>query len=254
VEAGTIGFTRPMRDSLRGTVETTRQLLDGAIAAAELEAPLGSPPPMTAVRWTWHLANQWYCAHHSVALLPVAIDRFEAIERPDLAGFGRLKLDEELGHDRFPLSDLEALGYDAHAAVKVLAPAPSVSAGLAYARECLDGDRPVEFLGYVYALERQVLRLSDELEALDALLPAGVEAASGLRSHATELDGQHVNEAIAFIAGLPARDRAAIASGCHRITEIYCQPFQHPSEAELADRLSRVSHAHPPAGRAAQTS
>jgi hypothetical protein len=237
-----------MRDSLPGTVETTRQLLDGAIAAAEHDAPPASPPPMTAIRWTWHLANQWYCAHHSVALLPVAIDRFEAIERPDLAGFARLKLEEEFGHDRFPLSDLSALGYDADAAVRVLAPAPSVSAGLTYAQECLDGDQPVEFLGYVYALERQVLRLANQLEALDAVLPAGVEAASGLRSHATELDGEHVREAIAFIADLPARDRAAIAHGCHRITEIYCQPFQHLSEAELAGRLSRVSHAHPPRG------
>jgi hypothetical protein len=93
-----------------------------------------------------------------------------------------------------------------------------------------------------------VLRLSDQLEALDAMLPAGVEAASGLRSHATELDGEHVREAIAFIAALPARDRAAIANGCHRITEIYCQLFQHLSEAELAGRLSCVSHAHLPRG------
>jgi hypothetical protein len=246
LELGAIGFARPMRDALPGTLESTRQLLDGAIAAAELDAPPSSPAPITAARWAWHLANQSYCARHSVALLPVAIDRFEAIGRPDLAGFAQHKLDEEIGHDQFPLNDLEELGYDAEEAVSVLAPAPSVSAGLEYARGCLESGQPVEFLGYVYALERQVLRLTDEwFSALDAVLPPGINAASGVRSHATELDGEHVREATAFIAGLPASDRAAIATGCNRITEIYCEPFEPPSEAELAARLACVRHERP---------
>jgi hypothetical protein len=238
---GTIGFGRPMTDSVRGTRATTRQLLDGAIAVAELEARADAPPPMTDKRWAWSLANQWYCAHHSVALLPRAIERFEADGRDDLAGFGRRKLAEEVGHDEFPLNDLEELGYDAAAAVELLVPAPSVTAALEHARGSLTGPEPIAFLGYVYALERQVLRLSEAwFDALRDVLGPGVDAATGVRAHATELDGDHIAEAIAFIARLPAQDRATIARAVFRITEIYAEPFEQPSEAELAGWLSRA--------------
>jgi hypothetical protein len=231
-----------MTDAVPATVASTRQLLDGALAVAEREAAPDTSPPLSQPRWAWSLANQWYCAHHSVALLPSAIDRFEAAGRGDLAGFARLKLDEESGHDAFTLNDLEALGCDAEAAVRSLVPAEPVAAGLEYARCCIEGEEPVEFLGYVYALERHVLRLSAAwFEELDAVLPPGVEAASGVRAHATELDSDHIAEAVAFIAGLPARDRIAITRSAHRITAILCEPFRPPTEAELEGWLSRVT-------------
>ena len=245
-EPGTLGLSGAMPDSLPATDETTRHLLDGAIAAAERAVPRRQPLPLTARRWAWHLVSQWHCAHHSVALLPAAIERYDAAGRPELAEFARLKLEEEQGHDRFSLADLRALGYDAEALVQRVAPAPEVTAGLDHARQCVHGEHPVEFLGYVYALERRVLRLSDEsFAALDAVLPSGVEAASGARAHATVLDMGHVAEAVSFIAGLPADDRARIALVCHRITRLYCGPLahDHPSEAELERLLARACYA-----------
>ncbi len=143
------------------------------------------------------------------------------------------------------MADLRALGYDAEMLVEQVAPAPEVAAGLEYARQCVRGEHPVEFLGYVYALERRVLRLSQQWFAdLDAVLPAGVEAASGARAHATQLDAAHVAEAVSFIAGLPAADRTRIALGCHRITRLYCGSLanHHPSEAELDRLLSRAGN------------
>ncbi len=231
-----------MPDSLPASIETTRRLLDGAIAAAERAAPGVQAPPITAVRWAWHLASQWHCAHHSVALLPDLIERYEATGRPDLAGFARQKLEDEQGHDQMPLEDLRALGYEVGALVEAVPPAPAVTAGLEYARSVVRGPQPVEFLGYVYALERRVLRLSDEwFASLDAVLPPGVDAASGIRLHANELDLDHVEEAIRFFTRLPAEDRTAIAIGCHRTTQICCAqlPGQHPSEAKLERWLSR---------------
>jgi hypothetical protein len=236
-----LGLRGPMADSQPATPETTRHLLDGAIAAAEREAPHLTAPPITAIRWAWHLVAQWYCAHHSVALLPEVIRRYEAAGRRDLADFARRKLEEEQGHDRFPIADLRALGYDGEAAVRHVPPAPAVKAGVDYARACADGEHPVEFLGYVYALERRVIRITDDwLTALDAVLPPGVEAASGIRLHVGEFDVDHVAEAVLFVADLPADDRTLIARSCHRSTEILCDAYrgQHPSDAELERLLS----------------
>ena len=250
-ELGALGLTGPMPDSMPATTETTCHLLDGAIAAAERAALRGQAPAMTARRWAYDLASQWYCAHHSVALLPELIDRYDASGRPDLADFARRKLEEEQGHDQFPLDDLRALGYDAVALVQTMAPPPSVVAGLDYARDCVRGEHPVEFLGYVYALERRVLRISDGwFAALEAVLPPGVEAASGIRAHATEFDLEHVDEAIAFFAELSAVDRTRITIGCYRTTQISCAAFlsQHPSEHELDRWLSSAQHARVPVG------
>ena len=239
---GTLGFIAPMPDGQPATVKTTRHLLDGAITAAERGAPPVAEPPLTALRWAWNLVSQWHCAHHSVALLPELIGRFETGERPDLERFARRKLAEERGHDQFAIDDLTALGYDGEQAVRRIAPAPTVTAGLEYARDCVNGDAPLEFLGYAYALERRVLKLDqDWLARLDAVLPAGVDAASGVRAHVNELDTEHVNDAISFFAGLPAADRTAIAVGCYRTTQICCawSPEQIPSNGELEDWFSR---------------
>jgi hypothetical protein len=238
---GTLGFVAAMPDDHPATEQTTRHLLDGAIAAAERAVTPIDEPPLTAMRWAWHLVSQWHCAHHSVALLPALIDRFEAMKRPKLTAFARRKLDEESGHDQFAIDDLTALGYDAEQVVRHVAPAPTVKAGLDYARCCVHGQRPVEFLGYAYTLERRVLNLKGEwLARLDAVLPPGVEAASGVRAHVDELDGEHVREAVGFFSGLPANDRTAIAVGCYRTTQICCawSPDQIPSIAELASWLS----------------
>lgn len=190
---------------------------------------------MSALRWAWLLVNQWYTAHHSVALLPAATERYRASGRPDLAEFAEHKLVEEQGHDQLSLADLTALGYDARAAVESVPVAANVQAAVGHARDCVRGERPVDFIGYMYALERCVIRISDErLEALDAMLPAGVDATSAVRAHATALDLGHVDELVTFVAGLPAEDRTRVALSAHRTISAVCAtPGQQPSDAEL---------------------
>src|SRR5438105_4231765 len=79
----------------------------------------------------------------------------------------------------------------------------------------LRGPEPASFLGYIHAMERHAIRIpSDWFGVLEQVLPTGVDAASGLRAHATELDLEHVEEAVAFFATLPARDRTQIVRGC----------------------------------------
>jgi len=230
-----------MTDSIVATPETTRHLLDGAIAAAErAAAPYVRPWPMTRTQWEWQLIGQWYTAHHSVALLPELIERFRDDGRTDLAAFTRRKLHEESGHDQFAVESLSAIGYDSDALVRAVAPPPDAAAAVEYARACAHGGAPVEFLGYAYALERRVIRISPEaIASVDALFDPGIDATAGIRAHAGELDTDHVEEFIAFAAELPAADRAQMALGSYRTTELACAapPGGDPDETDLAGRL-----------------
>lgn len=243
---GRRAFAGDMPDSVPATVESTRHLLDGAIAAAEQAAASLQGPPMTTRRWAWSLVNQWYGAHHTLPLFLEVADRFTAADRPDLARFAVQKHEEEWGHDQLPLNDLRALSYDAEAAVSEVTPDPGVVELVEYARGCVRGDQPVEFLGHIYALERQMIRLdSDFFGALDAALGRDAAPASFLRSHANDLDIGHVEEAVSFVTRLSASDRTAVARGCYLTTQIrhVSLPGRYPSERDLESRLSRFQTA-----------
>jgi pyrroloquinoline quinone (PQQ) biosynthesis protein C len=179
-------------------------------------------------------------------LIAEVADRYAAAGRPELEQFARRKLEEEQGHDQLALDDLEALGYDGASLVRTVI-SPVVRAVVEYARSCARGEHPVDFLGYIHVIERDVTRLTaDWFAALDAVLPAGVDAASGLRSHATDLDHGHVAEGLAFFASLSAGDRTRVALACHRTMQILKTPLpgQYPSEADLERQFSRFELKH----------
>jgi hypothetical protein len=245
---GRLPFAGDMSDAVPATVETTRALLDGAIAAAEQDVGREPGPPMSERRWAWSLVNQWYGSHHSIPLFLEVADRFTAMGRSDLARFALHKHEQERGHDQLPLNDLRMLSYEAEAAVREVKPDPGVRQLVDYARACVRGPEPVEFLGHIYALERQMLRLDSKFfGALDTALGRERAPASFLRSHATDLDIEHVEEAVSFVAGLPASDRTAIARGCYRTTQIrhVSLPGRYPSETELESWLARFRIAQP---------
>lgn len=231
-QAAALALWGTMPADAPATPATTRHLLDGAIAAAERVSASTEPPPLTKSSWALQLVDQWYVAHHSVALLPGAIRRYERMARPDLARFSQQKLAEETGHDLLPLADLRTLGYDLPAVVERVPPSAIAHTLVEYARESIAGPHPARFLGYVYALERRVLRITEPmLGALERRL--GVAAASGVRAHAQEFDRGHVAELVEFVAGLPAEDRTEIVLGVHATAEICCMP------ANLTDDIER---------------
>ena len=252
-QAAALSLWGSMPPSTQATPETTRHLLEGSIAAAERTAHAASaeraastsepPLPIDRATWALNLIDQWYTAHHSVALLPRAIDRYRQIDRPDLARFMEKKFAEEAGHDLLALNDLKALGYDARAAVEQVSPAKMARALVEYGRTTVTGARPVGFLGYVFALERRVTRITESmLDDLERKL--GVQAASGVRAHALEFDHGHVEELVEFIAGLPAEDRTEIALSCHTAAAICCLA-EAPNQAERQRRLARVRNHTP---------
>jgi hypothetical protein len=230
-----------MPPSQRGTLATTRHLLEGAMTAGERGAAEVGPWPPSAPRWALDLVDQWYTAHHSVALLPVAIERYASMQRPELARFARRKLREEAGHDRMPLDDLGALGYDAEAAVKEVPPGATATALVRYAGDCIEGPEPVGFFGYIFVLERRVIRITDDaLRTLESALPSGADATSGVRAHAVEFDHQHVEELVAFVSGLPADDRTAVALACFDTAALISKVVAADSDHEREHRLARV--------------
>jgi hypothetical protein len=214
-QAAALALWGSMPPSHTGTLETTRRLLEGAMSAGERGATAVGEWPPSALRWALDLIDQWYAAHHSVALLPVAIERYESMQRPELARFARQKLEEEAGHDALPLDDLRALGYDPEAAIEKVPPGPTARALVRYARGCVYGPEPVALLGYIFTLERRVIRITDDaLRTLESALPRGVQATSAVRAHALEFDHEHVEELVAFVSGLPADDRTTVALAC----------------------------------------
>jgi hypothetical protein len=235
-----------MPRSLPGTPGSTRHLLDGAIAAGERTVPASAPRALTERSWATLLVDQWYTAHHGVALLPDAIRRYKSMRRPELARFAQRKLEEEAGHDRLPLNDLRALGYDAEAVIEGVPPGRKAHALVEYARECVTGLCPVRFFGYIYAFERRAIRITDrDLQVIERALPAGVEAASGLKAHAFEFDRGHVEELVQFIAGLPGDDRTQIALACHKTATIFVSPAGNHANAERQKRMSQFLETRP---------
>ena len=68
-------FTQSMEGA--GSIETTRQLLDGAIAAAKYAVNSDvRPPALTATRWVWRLAGLYHLTHPVPKLLQEAARRF----------------------------------------------------------------------------------------------------------------------------------------------------------------------------------
>ncbi|MGN6169943.1 MAG: iron-containing redox enzyme family protein [Solirubrobacteraceae bacterium] len=243
-QAAALALWGSMPHSQRGTLATTRHLLEGAMSAGERDAAAAGAWPPSARRWALDLIDQWYTAHHSVALLPVVIDRYDSMQRPELVRFACHKLEEEAGHDRLPLNDLRALGYDAEAAVKEVPPGPTARALVQYARDCVHGPEPVGFLGYIFALERRVIRITDDaLRTLETALPTGVEATSGVRAHAVEFDHQHVAELVEFVSALASDDRTAVALACFDTAALlsHAAPADpSSSDLEREHRLARV--------------
>src|SRR5262245_35554672 len=81
-------FAQPMRGA--GSLATTRQLLDGVIAAAQNSLPqTGSRPTLTAARWAWRLAGYYHTTHATPALMAEAAERFAAQGKQELVEYAK---------------------------------------------------------------------------------------------------------------------------------------------------------------------
>lgn len=256
-------FALPMEGP--GSVETTRQLLDGAIGAAGRRKPAPAPqqapsqtlqqappqapqgtPPLTPARWAWRLAGYYQTTHATPRLMAAAAERFAAAGRDALAAWARDKVRDEAGHDRLALRDLDALGYDAARLVDALVPPTAAALVRYFEARVLEDDDPIGCVGYAYALERLALeRGARDIAAVEAILPRGVVATRCLRVHsAAGSDAAHVDETVRLVTQLTAGERTRVARACYETAIIYCTPPANGfiTEEALVQRLSALAN------------
>ena len=221
-----------------GSVATTSQLLDGAIAAARYAVNSDArPPALTATRWVLRLAGAYHLTHPVPRLLKEAARRFALTNRYILAQWAKEKAKEETGHDKLALHDIHSLGYNAEAVVKILVP-PAAKVLMNYFTRSVRDNDPIDCVGYSYTMERMAMGIDEEyIQKVEVLLPPNTNATRCLRVHSSVgADADHVEETVEMIAELTAKERVRIARACYE-TAIMC--FSPPPKGYVSDELLR---------------
>jgi hypothetical protein len=232
-------FAQPMVG--KGSVDTTRKLLDGAMAAAKVAISSNSKPPeLTPSRWVWRLASAYHTSVTTSPLMEEASQRFAKAGHWSLAQWAAKKAREERGHDQLALLDIQSMGYKAEEVVKVLAPRSAKVCVVHYIR-CVRGSDPIDCVGNSYARERPSLRLGEEyIRMVEALLPPGINATRFLRVHSSVgSDAEHVEETVEIVAELSAEERSHVARACYKTALLSFSPPRegYISEETLQDLL-----------------
>lgn len=232
-------FSRPMTGA--GNFATTGKLLDTAIAVAKytIQSQI-RPPALTSLRWVWRLGSAYHLTHPIPQLMKDAAKGFSLNSRHGLAEWALEKAREEQGHDRLALLDIQSLGYDAEAVVKVLVP-PAAVLLVDYLTRSVRDDDPIDCVGYSYTLERLSLGIGeDDIHKIEELLPPHTHATRCLWIHSSVgADANHVEETISMVAELTASERTRVARACYE-TALMCfspPPASYISEEQLQQLL-----------------
>lgn len=226
-------FSQPMEGV--SIISTTRNLLDGAIAAAKhtLYSNI-RPPALTLTRLVWRLAGAYHLTHAYPPLIEEAAIGFAKFDRCNLAEWALHKAKEEKGHDRLAWRDIHSLGYDASAVVKALVPSIAVTLVDYLTRSAQDND-PIDCVGYSYTFERLSTRIIDKkhIQQVEKLLPSNTHATRCLRVHSSiGDDAEHVEETVKIVAGLTPQERSRVARACYE-TALLC--FSLPKNGYISD-------------------
>jgi hypothetical protein len=238
-------FSEYLRE--QGSASHTRQLLAGAILAgfssrASGGGTTGAEQP-SLERHIYSLAGSYQTTHATPPTMRHAAERFSAIGNPTLTEHCLHVAEEEAGHDALALKDLASLGLRAEAFVQDIRPANSL-AMVEIFRCFAHGPRPIAVLGYAYALERFALfQTASSIEAIEALLPPGINATRCLRVHSSVgTDAHHVAESIDFIASLGRDDRKEIAMAAFETAAVMAAPSDYPGNEAMASIIGRYKN------------
>jgi hypothetical protein len=226
----------------RGSPAHTRQLLAGALTAGGRACPREGGPGMGArslESYIYRLAASYQTTHATPEVMRYVAERLRAAGDIQVADHCLHVADEETGHDRLVLKDLEALGIRAVEFVRDVRPALPVALVQLFRRHARS-DNPIAVLGYIYVLERMALfQTRAMIDAIEAIVPPGTMATRCLRVHsAVGVDANHVSESIEVISRLRCEDRISIARTIFE-TAACDAPNDYPGDAAFRDVLSR---------------
>jgi hypothetical protein len=236
-------FATPMTGV--GARGSTVGLLDGAInlGFARIKKRLARPDP-TLAAYIVALVGCYHTTVDSPRNLRRAAGRFKELGRPEVATYLEERAREETGHDRLALKDLRALGVPAERLVANFVPEGIKPLCKRFDDLCIQ-DYPIGCIGYSYCLERiAALKQETDIEKVQAMCPDGIDVTRFLRAHSSlGSEAAHVEEAIEFVASLPANDRIRVLQETYESALIMAEGYNHEllkSEAEILKELEQA--------------
>jgi hypothetical protein len=233
------------------TLAGSRALLSGALWAGFGGEPDPRSAAPTLPKVIYDLCGVYHTTRATPTMFRRAAAAFARQGRAAHAAFAERKLREEAGHDQLALKDLEALGLPARRLVELIRPTTSLAL-VDYIEGISLREDPIGGLGYQYVLERLALGVGQtEIDAVQAVCPPGVHATRCLRVHSSVgADADHVEELLAFVAGLPAGERIDIARETYHTAAILARGRREPSPADEAviDWIRQAGGAWPRSG------
>ncbi|MDJ0567829.1 MAG: hypothetical protein QNJ53_02170 [Pleurocapsa sp. MO_192.B19] len=230
---GKTRFAQPMKST--GSITTTKNLLDGAIAAAKCAAKSSvRPTVLTPISWIWQLAEAYHLSNPISKLMEEACIGFSTIGRWSLAEWAAHKANQEKGYDRLALLDIQSMGSDAQAVVEALVPL-AAEALIDYLICCVRDWNPIDCVGYSYKVESLAMTVKEEyIDEVEILLPPDVNATRYLRAYSSVgANTKHLEETVEVVAGLAAKERIRVAVACYK-TALLC--FNPATEDWMSDK------------------
>lgn len=214
-------FAQPM-EGAGGSITTTKNLLDSAIAAGKCAAHSVRSPVLNPISWIWQLAEAYHLCNPISELMEEACVGFSMLGRWNLAEWAAQKANKEKGHKRLVLCDLESMGYDAEAVVEVIVPT-TAEALIDYLTYRVRDWNPIDCVGCSYTMESIAMGIGKEyIDEVEAILPLGIDATRYLRAHSSVgADIKHMEETVEMVAKLPAKERIRVAIACYE-TALLC--------------------------------
>jgi pyrroloquinoline quinone (PQQ) biosynthesis protein C len=171
------------------------------------------------------LGQAYHHVKHTVPLL-MAVGSRLGDDKEWLRGEIVHYVEEEHGHERWILNDIEAAGGDA-AAAAARPPDVTTDAMVAYAYDVATRRNPVGFFGMVYVLEGTSIALAVEAaNKVQSSLGLPDRAFSYLRSHGT-LDKEHVEHLAGILDRLTStEDRRAVSDCAQAMFWLYGNVFR----------------------------
>ena len=224
-------FARSM-SGIEGTISSTQNLLDGAIAAAYYHYCKRQVPELTLAGWIWQLAGHYHLTCLTPTLMEDVGEEFAQDNQRELSQWAKQQAQRERDYNLSTLRDIEYLGYDAQNVISQLHPHQPGTI-IDYLIKNLKTN-PLCYLGYSYTLERMATRVEqDYRQQVQSLLPPNIASPSRPWLYGSVgVERKNVEETTRLIDSLSGRKRSLIARTCYEVA-LLC--FEHSETVNLSN-------------------